>query len=49
MLFLMMAWVGWLLTCWLIGAGILNEVKADCFERNGIDSSCLSQDFLLIT
>jgi hypothetical protein len=45
----MVAWVGLILTCWLIGAGILNEVKADCFERNGIDSSCLSQDFLLIT
>jgi hypothetical protein len=45
----MVAWSGLILTCWLIGLAILNEVKADCFERNGIDRSYLSQDFLLIT
>jgi hypothetical protein len=31
----MVAWVGLILTCWLIGVAILNQVKADCFERIG--------------
>lgn len=35
MLFFMVAWVGLILTCWLIGVAILNQVKADCFDRIG--------------
>lgn len=35
MLFLMVAWVGLILTCWLIGVAILNQVKADGLDRIG--------------
>lgn len=35
MLFLMVAWVSLILTCWLIGVAILNQVKADCLDRIG--------------
>ncbi|MBD2123949.1 LIC_10190 family membrane protein [Trichocoleus sp. FACHB-262] len=35
MLFFTIAWTGLILVCFLIGIGILNSVKADCFERIG--------------
>lgn len=35
MLFFTIVWTGLILVCFLIGTGILNSVKADCFERVG--------------